>query len=123
MNVKMGSGKMSGLKRFLLWDYSRATWQYDVMVGLILAFIFLTPRDIFRDQPRATNIVRVPAEHGAEVFFVETELLESVPEAERVSKVEQLLKARWGKRESVIRLEPIYGHEREIKGYMAYTKP
>ena len=43
---------MSGFKRFILWDYARASWQYDVMVGIILAFIFLTPRDWFRDQPR-----------------------------------------------------------------------
>ena len=41
-----------GLKRFILWDYPRASWQYDVMVGVILAFIFLTPRSWFRDQPR-----------------------------------------------------------------------
>ena len=48
------------LKRFILWDYPRASWQYDVMVGLILAFIFLTPKTIFRDQPKAAsvNIIR-----------------------------------------------------------------
>lgn len=119
----MGSGKMSGIKRFLLWDYARASWQYDLMVGLIVAFIFLTPRDFFGDQPRASNVVRLPAEHGAGVFWVEPDLLLSVPEAERGAKVEQMLKARFGKRESVVRLEPITGSEREIKGYMAYTKP
>ena len=32
------------LKRFILWDFPRATWQYDVMVGIILAFIFLIDR-------------------------------------------------------------------------------
>ncbi len=31
------------LKRFILWDYPRATWQYDVMVGIILVFVMLTP--------------------------------------------------------------------------------
>src|SRR5438309_1891400 len=40
------------LKRFILWDFPRASWQYDLIVALILAFIFLTPRDLFRDQPR-----------------------------------------------------------------------
>jgi hypothetical protein len=119
----MGSAKMSGFKRFLLWDYPRASWQYDLMVGLILAFIFLTPRDFFRDQPRASNLVQVPAEHGANVFFVETELLESLPDPERGPKVEQMLKSRYGKRESVIRLEPIHGNEQEIKGFLAYTRP
>ena len=39
----MASGKMSGFSRFLLWDYPRASWQYDIIVAIILAFIFLTP--------------------------------------------------------------------------------
>ena len=57
------------MKRFLLWDYPRACWQYDVMVALILAFVFLTPRELFRDQPRANNIVMLPAEHGSSQFW------------------------------------------------------
>ena len=119
----MASGQVSGFKRFILWDYPRASWQYDVMVGLIVAFIFLTPRAFFRDQPKASNIVRLPAEHGANVFWVEPELLDSIPEPGRGSKVEQMLKSRFGKNESVVRLEPIFGNEREIKGYMAFTRP
>jgi len=111
------------MKRFLLWDFPRASWQYDLVVGLILAFVFLTPREFFRDQPRGSSLTRLPSEHGANLFWVERELLESVPEPQRAAKVEQLLKARFGKRESVFRLETILGDEREIKGYMAFTKP
>ncbi len=39
------------LKGFLLWDYERGSWQYDVMVALILIFVFLTPARWFHDQP------------------------------------------------------------------------
>src|SRR5215218_8298961 len=116
----MASGQLSGIKRFLLWDFPRASWQYDVMVAIILAFIFLTPRNIFRDQPRASDVVRLPAEHGANVFWVEPELLASVPEPDQGSKVQQLLRSRYAKRETVIRVEPIFGDERELKGYMAF---
>ena len=35
---------LTGLKRFILWDYARGSLQYDLMVVLILAFIFVTPR-------------------------------------------------------------------------------
>jgi hypothetical protein len=31
------------------WTYERATWQYDVMVIAILAFIWLTPPDWLGD--------------------------------------------------------------------------
>lgn len=119
----MASGHMSGFKRFLLWDYPRASWQYDVMVGLILAFIFFTPRDFFRDQPRASSIVRLPAEQGTNVFWVEPELLSSIAAPQQGARVEQMLRRQFGKREAVVRLEPIFGSEREIKGYMAFTKP
>jgi hypothetical protein len=119
----MPSGQLSGVKRFLLWDYPRASWQYDVMVAIILAFIFLSPRNIFRDQPRASDIVRLPAEQGANVFWVEPDLLASVAESERGSKVQQLLRSRHARGETVIRVEPIFGDERELKGYMAFTRP
>lgn len=42
--------------RVFFWSYERMTWQYDVMVALIVAFVLLTPRQWFHDrpQPRAT---------------------------------------------------------------------
>jgi hypothetical protein len=112
-------GPLSGVKRFLFWDYPRACWQYDLMVGLILAFIFLTPRAWFRDQPRASNIVMI----RPDAFWVDSELLSNAPEAERVSRVDVLLKARTGKKYNVVRLEPIIDSEQETKGYMAFTAP
>jgi len=39
------------LKRLILWDYQRGSWQYDVMCGLVLLFM-LAPHKWFRDQPR-----------------------------------------------------------------------
>ncbi len=118
----MGS-PISGVKRFLFWDYPRAGWQYDVMVGLILAFIFLTPREWFRDQLRASNIVMLPAEHGSNVFWMEPDQLTDIPEAERVAKSTALIKARTRKEYKVVRVEAIRDSEQEIKGYMAFTMP
>jgi hypothetical protein len=115
----------TGLKRFVLWDYPRACWQYDVMVGLILAFIFLTPRDCFRDQPRipnASSITMLPAAHGAIVYWVDMDLLTPVPEAERAARVQEMLFARTGKKQTLIRLEPVRDSEQELKGYMAFTE-
>jgi hypothetical protein len=40
------------LKGYLFWTYSRGSFHYDVMVTLILAFIFIAPRYIdFKDKP------------------------------------------------------------------------
>lgn len=112
---------MSGVKRFLFWDYPRAGWQYDVMVGLILAFIFLTPRDWFRDQPRASSIVMLPSENGETVFWMNAEQLSDTPDAARTAEAGNLIQARTGKKYRVLRLEPIVDSEQDIKGFMAFT--
>lgn len=116
------SNAVTGIKRFLFWDYPRAGWQYDVMVGLILAFIFLTPRAWFRDQPRASSIVMLPSEHGTTVFWMDAEQI-SGSDVDRPAKASALLKARTGKKYNVVRLEPIVDSDQEIKGYMAFTRP
>jgi len=111
------------MKRFLLWDYPRAVWQYDLMVGLILAFIFLTPREFFRDQPRAYNITMLPPVAGASVYWMEPELLAGVPETDRAQKASDLVRGRFGRSQALLRLEPIFDEEKEIKGFLAYTRP
>jgi hypothetical protein len=117
----------TGLKRFILWDYPRASWQYDVIVAIILAFIFLTPREWFRDQqriPRASNIAMLPAEHSGEMFWIDPGLLTGIPESEQVAKLAGILKTRTGRNQTVLRVQPIYDDsENELKGYMAFTKP
>jgi hypothetical protein len=112
------------LKRFILWDFQRASWQYDVMVGIILAFIFFTPRDFFRDQPRASNIVMLPSEGGSPVVFVDSKALAGVAEAKRVAEVTRLLQRRPETRHlSATRVQPIVDAEGGLEGYLAFTRP
>jgi hypothetical protein len=39
------------MTRSIFWAYERGSWQYDVIVLVILAFIFLSPRTWFNDRP------------------------------------------------------------------------
>lgn len=60
----MSAGRV--LKSYVWWTHERGSVHYDVMVTLILAFIFLTPRFIhYGDQPKPdwpANEIRVAAE-------------------------------------------------------------
>ncbi|MCZ2389926.1 MAG: hypothetical protein LC113_02480 [Acidobacteria bacterium] len=47
------------MKRWILWDFERTTWQYDLLCLLIIAFIFLTPQEWYSPNKRATD--RPPA--------------------------------------------------------------
>ena len=116
---------LTTLKRFILWDYHRGSWQYDVIVAIILAFIFLAPRQWFRDQariPRASQITSLPS-HGESVFWIEPELVTTVPEANRLNQLSKMLSSRTGKSQVLTRIEPIYDSENELKGYMAFARP
>ena len=35
------------VSRIVFWTYPRGGWQYDIVCGLILVFIFLTPKTVF----------------------------------------------------------------------------
>jgi hypothetical protein len=114
---------MAGLRRLIFWEFPRAGWQYDIAVAGILAFIFLTPRAWFKDQPRPVSIVELQPEHGARVMFLEADLLPDAEEQVRFQHASALLDARTGRKGALIRLEPIYSPEQEIRGFMAYLKP
>jgi hypothetical protein len=108
----------------VFWDFARASWQYDLVVGLILIFIFATPREWFHDQPKASSIVLMSSQHGANRVFIATELLENVPEKQRPARAQALIRQRTGKSWPVVRVEPIRDEaEQEVKGFIAYTAP
>ena len=109
-------------RRLIFWDFARASWQYDVVVALILIFIFATPREWFRDQPKASSIILMSSQPGSNRVFIATDLLETVPEGERARRAQLLIHQRTGKTWHVARVEPI-GDEaaHDVKGFIAYT--
>src|ERR1051325_7765530 len=115
------------LKRFVLWDFKRGSWQYDVMVGIILAFIFLTPREVFRDGPRIPQphgIAMLPAENGVASFFVEPGALRDIPEDQRVATLTSMVQSGTSNRRlTITRIEPVVDAEGGLLGYMAFAKP
>jgi hypothetical protein len=115
------------LKRFILWDFKRGSWQYDVMVSVILVFIFATPHDWFSDQPRiprVSTIAMLPSDNGSSPFYVDAKMLDGIPENLRVAKLTRLLQSGTSDRAlRVIRLEPILDSEGELQGYLAFARP
>jgi hypothetical protein len=65
------------IRGYVLWQYERGTLHYDIMVTLILIFIFFSPRVInFNDKPIArnahpTDVVVTPAAQGRLMFQIE----------------------------------------------------
>jgi hypothetical protein len=48
------------MRKIILWSYERASWQWDILCLLIVAFIFLTPKVWFeRREKLATQTSRL----------------------------------------------------------------
>ncbi len=113
------------LRPAVFWRYPRGSWQYDVMVGLILVFVFATPRAWFRDQPRIPNaqqIVMLPSESGRPVFWIDPELIGELPPEKLEGRIHTLLQQRTGRRVTVLEVEPAKDHEGNLKGYLVRAK-
>ncbi len=69
---------MSLVKRYIFWTYERGSFHYDVMVTLILLFLFVSPRFIdFKEKPvsavplRSSEVlVKEQGSTGTEARFV-----------------------------------------------------
>lgn len=108
------------LKRLFLWEYRRGGWQYDVMVGVIVAFIFLTPRDWFRDHPRVANFRSI----AKELVWIDKERLAGTPAENRVARAEEILRSSGVPNGlSIARVEPVLDSEGELQGYVAFARP
>ena len=58
---------MNILRRYIFWTYERGSFHYDVMVTLILLFLFVSPHIInYKDKP-----VETVALHASEVLVRE----------------------------------------------------
>jgi hypothetical protein len=115
---------VKALSRLLFWDFPRASLQYDILVILILGFVFLTPRDVFHDQPRAASVEILPGEQGMSLYWIAPELLDGVSSRDDlIAKASALVNKRYKRRQTIIRVEPIRDEEMDITGYMAYARP
>jgi hypothetical protein len=70
------------IRGFILWSHERGTIQYDVMVTLILLFVFFSPWRIdFNDRPvernpHSTGVVVYPDGSGGLVYEVQAQAVQ-----------------------------------------------
>jgi hypothetical protein len=110
---------MNALKRCILWEYPRASWQYDVIVGAILVFIFVTPNYIsFRDRPKPASVAIV---RGG--YWIEPQQLAGVPDNLLTARAAAVVNAKYKAHAVIATVEPIYDDaEQELKGYLAFPQ-
>ncbi len=102
------------IRGYVAWSYDRGSLQYDVMVTLILLFVFLAPHWInFNDKPighslAETGVVVYPDGPSGFVYEIDATAVQSGQSGDDDALRQQLQHA----------IEPVAG-EAEITGYQA----
>lgn len=84
------------LRSYFFWTYERGSFHYDVMVTLILAFVFLSPHWInFKDKPiervpHQTGVLITPDGKGGFVYQIDASAIAKTDLASSSSKDEAL---------------------------------
>jgi len=119
---------MKILKNYLFWTYQRGSFHYDVMVTLILAFIFLAPRFInFKDRPAANpvqsrpEITVTPDGNRGFIYQVAASEVDAQDTGMVRNNFEDLLRPIAG-RVTIERVEPLRDDSGHIVAYRAWVK-
>jgi hypothetical protein len=110
----------------VLWSYRRGSWQYDIICALILAFIFLTPRIFFGDQPRAPvarQIESLTDDPSTLVFVVDADVVDETPAHELDARLERMLSKRTGRTLAVVDIQPAPLGKDATRSYLVYARP
>lgn len=114
---------LRGIGSFIFWEYERGSWQYDVKVALILAFIFLTPRGVFNDRPMLSQGRQVVEVRGADGigYRVEAGVLEGTTRSLEVN-AEHIVEQVRGRPAVIERIEPVLDERKRIVAYTIWIK-
>jgi hypothetical protein len=111
------------IKGYLFWTYERGSFHYDVMVTIILLFIFLGPRFIdFKDKPAGPPGMKIAATwaHGA-IYQADASEVDAQDEGMVRVNFERLLRPVAGP-VSIERIEAVRDKTGRIVAYRAWVK-
>jgi hypothetical protein len=109
-----------------LWSHERGTIQYDVMVTLILLFVFLSPRYIdFNDQvgrnPRPGDVIVSRDGSGGFVFQVESKAIQGGDDAAVRAQLRGIIEPISGQI-SIQHYDPVTDKKGNIVAYKVWVK-
>jgi hypothetical protein len=115
------------IRGYILWTYERGSMQYDVMVTLILLFIFLSPYWVnFKDKPvertpHQTGVVVTPeGQSGGFIYQIDASAVQGEPatfEEDLLRVIEPIA----GEVE-ITRYEPVRDAKGRVVAYKVWVK-
>ena len=121
------AGVWRTIKSFIFWSHERGTIQYDVMVTLILLFVFFSPRLInFKDHPVERNphpsdIVISPDSSGGFVYQVEGKAIQGGDDLAVRAQLLRIIEPVSGE-VSISRYEPVTDKKGHVLAYRVWVQ-
>jgi len=132
--AKQGPGAWAkfrhGVQRSIFWSYERGSWQYDIIVAVILAFIFLTPRSLFQRDPNlgmvdlrhVQGVVEIAHDKTQHTYVIDARLVQFRSSVQPAEAVKNILQERLGRPSRVVSVEPVRDQEGVLLSYRAVVE-
>ena len=115
------------IRSYILWQHERGTLHYDIMVTLILIFIFFSPRVInFKDKPisrdpHPTEVVVTADTEGRLIYQVSASAVTGGDTKDVREQLLRIIEPISGA-VSIVSYEPVSDHKGKLQGYRVVAK-
>ncbi|MGA7220419.1 MAG: hypothetical protein WBX38_19040 [Candidatus Sulfotelmatobacter sp.] len=121
------NGAWSTIRSYILWQHERGTLHYDIMVTLILIFVFFSPRVInFNDKParldpHPTDVTVTPGQGGELVYQIAAAAVSPGDGATVRGNLLQIIQPISGE-VSIVKYEAVADGKGRIESYRVWVK-
>ncbi len=115
------------IRSFILWSFDRGSVQYDVMVTLILLFVFVAPLKInFKDKPierapHPTRVVLIPDGESGYIYQIDASAVTGKGEQAIHDSLQRVVEPIAGEVE-VSRYEPVRDASGRVVAYKVWVQ-
>jgi len=116
------------ISSFIWWSYDRGSIQYDIMVTLILLFIFLAPRKInFKDKPiertpHPTRVVLIPDVESGYIYQVDAAEMDGKNAAAIQGYLQRVIEPIIAGEVEIARYEPVRDRNGRVVAYKVWLR-
>jgi hypothetical protein len=114
------------IRGYILWSYERGSLHYDIMVTLILLFVFISPHVIrFKDSPVernpiSTGVLIIPDEKGGFIYQIPAKAVKSAADADLKPQLERIIEPIAGA-VSITKVQPVKDAAGQTQSYRVWA--
>ena len=120
-------GAFRTIRSYILWQHERGTLHYDIMVTLILIFVFFSPRVInFNDKPgplnqHPTGVLVTSDGAGVLIYQIEASAVTAGDATAVRGQLLQIIRPISGD-VAIVKYEPVSDFKGKVQGYRVWVK-